>query len=140
MNILLVEDDVLLARGMAKLIERMSGHRVQVSTDPEQIFRDCYGGKIDLILMDINLPGARWQGENVSGADLSRALKADPQTHRTPIILLTAYAMNSERESLLKISEADEFQMKPIADYDKLILLINHLINQPQSTSVNLGS
>ncbi|NJK38355.1 MAG: response regulator, partial [Oscillatoriales cyanobacterium SM2_3_0] len=47
-----------------------------MSTDPEQIFRDCYGGKIDLILMDINLPGARWQGENVSGADLSRALKA----------------------------------------------------------------
>ena len=77
--------------------------------------------------MDINLPGATWQGEEVSGADLSRILKAQPETAHIPIILLTAYAMAEERESFLANSQADEFFTKPISDYAALIEAIEKL-------------
>lgn len=130
LNILLVEDNLPLAKSTAKLIERLGGHSVQITDEPKTIFDLCSLGKIDLILMDINLPGAFWEGEEVSGADLSRFLKANPQTARLPIILLTAYAMANEREALLQESQADEFFIKPIKDYSSLIKAIALLVRE----------
>ncbi len=127
MNILLVEDDRLLAKGTAKLIERMGGHQVEITDDPKEIFQLCQGGKVNLVLMDVNLPGAKWEGEEVSGADLSRLLKSNQQTENIPIIILTAYAMLSEREALLAASGADDLFTKPVKDFQKLIDLIDTL-------------
>ena len=130
MNILLVEDDVLLAKGTANLIQRLSGHSVQVTAEPQQIFEQSQAGTVDLILMDINLPGAKWQGEDLSGADIARLLKTDPQTANIPIIIVTAYAMLSEKKALLNASLADELFTKPITDYDQLIEMIETLVSQ----------
>lgn len=132
MNILLVEDDLLLAKGTAKLLERLGGHQVQITADPEKIMQLCQGEKIDIVLMDVNLPGATWEGKEVSGADLSRLLKTQPQTAHIPIIILTAYAMATERETLLKNSLADEFRTKPVTDYQSLLDLLNRLVLQEQ--------
>lgn len=76
LNILLVEDNLPLAKSTAKLIERLGGHSVQITDEPQTIFELCSQGKVDIILMDINLSGAVWEGEEISGADLSRLLKA----------------------------------------------------------------
>lgn len=127
LKILLVEDNLPLAKSTAKLIQRLSEHQVQLTNEPKTIFELCTAGEVDIVLMDINLPGASWKGEEVSGADLSRMLKAQPETTSIPIILLTAYAMSSERESLLKDSLADEFFTKPISDYTALIKAIENL-------------
>ncbi|WP_052330808.1 response regulator [Rivularia sp. PCC 7116] len=70
-----------------------------------------------------------WQGEQISGADLSRLLKDNKETSSVPIIILTAYAMASERESLLADSKANEFFAKPINDYAALIKTIEQLAN-----------
>lgn len=130
LNILLVEDNLPLAKSTAKLIERLGGHSVQITDEPQTIFKLCSQGKVDIILMDINLPGAVWEGEEISGADLSRLLKANPNTAHLPIILLTAYAMANERETLLTESLADEFFIKPIKDYTALISAIERLVRQ----------
>lgn len=63
--------------------------------------------------MDVNLPGAQWEGQEVSGADISRILKTKPEAHTPPIILVTAYAMVSERQTLLEASKADDLCAKP---------------------------
>ena len=133
MKILLVEDDRLLAKGTAKLIERMSGYQVEVSDDPAIIFQLCEEGNIDLVIMDINLPGAKWQGKAVSGADLSRLLKNQSQTSEIPIIILTAYAMKTEREVLLEASHADELFTKPLKDFKQLIEAIDNLCKQSKN-------
>ncbi|MDJ0737932.1 MAG: response regulator [Nostocaceae cyanobacterium] len=130
MNILLVEDDLLLAKGTAKLLERLGGHQVEITADPEKIMQLCQGEKVDIVLMDVNLPGAIWEGEEVSGADLSRLLKSQPQTAHIPIIILTAYAMATEREILLNNSRADEFCTKPVTDYQLLLNLIDQLVKK----------
>ncbi|MDY7022440.1 MAG: response regulator [Cyanobacteriota bacterium] len=130
MNILLVEDDILLAKGTANWIQRLSGYTVEVTTEPQEIFAQCRAGKVDLILMDINLPGSKWQGEDVSGVDLAYLLKSDRQTSHIPIIIVTAYAMLSERDALLKVSQADELFTKPINNHNKFIQVIEQLVGE----------
>ncbi|MBD2460195.1 response regulator [Oscillatoria sp. FACHB-1407] len=132
MNILLVDDDYLLAKGTAKLIQRLGGHQVDIADEPAEIFKYCQAGKVDLVLMDVNLPGAEWENHEVSGADLARFLKSDPKTAHIPIILITAYAMLAERETLLSTSQADDFFAKPITDYQKLLDAIARLHNRNQ--------
>jgi CheY-like chemotaxis protein len=122
-----VDDDYLLAKGTAKLIERLGSHNVTIADNPEEIFQHCQTGAVNLVLMDVNLPGASWQGQAVSGTDLSRLLKNQPSTAHIPIVLLTAYAMLNERQTLLSISQADDFCPKPIADYEALLKLLEQL-------------
>jgi CheY-like chemotaxis protein len=77
--------------------------------------------------MDVNLPGAYWEGEEISGADITRLLKTDSQTSHIPIVLLTAYAMLSERQKLLQASQADDLLSKPVTDYNTLLELMTQL-------------
>jgi two-component system cell cycle response regulator DivK len=126
-KILLVDDDYLLAKGTAKLIQCLGGHHVSITDDPTEIFQQCQTGAVDLVIMDVNLPGAQWQGEKVSGADLSRFLKTQPETSHIPVILVTAYAMMTERQTLLTTSQADEFVPKPITDYQAFLDKIESL-------------
>lgn len=127
LNILLVDDDHLLAKGTAKLIQRLGGHQTYIADEPTEIFQRCESGTIDLVMMDVNLPGAQWNGQEVSGADISRSLKTQPKTAHIPIVLVTAYAMLTERQSLMTISLADAFCPKPITDYEALLTLFDRL-------------
>ena len=129
MNILLVDDDRTLAYSTAKLIHRLGGHNVDITDEPAEIFWLCQAKDVDLVIMDVNLPGAQWQGQAVSGADIARMLKNHPHTAHIPIILVTAYAMLNERQALLETSEADKFVAKPITDYAELLELIHQLGN-----------
>jgi two-component system cell cycle response regulator DivK len=132
LKILLVDDDYLLAKGTAKLIERLSQHPVALADEPSEIFRRCQSGEVDVVLMDVNLPGAYWGEEEVSGTDIARMLKTDPATAFIPIILLTAYALLSERKKLLEASLADYLYTKPVTDYEDLLQLITHLYEASQ--------
>lgn len=127
LNILLVDDDYILAKSTAKLIQRLGGHQVLITHEPAEIFRQCQAGVVDLVMMDVNLPEAEWQGNPVSGADIARILKNQPQTANIPIVLLTAYALLSEKQALLALSGADEFCAKPITNYEALLELIEQL-------------
>lgn len=127
MNILLVDDDYILAKSTAKLLERLGGHQVHITGEPAEIFQQCEAGVVDLVMMDVNLAGAQWQGKTVSGADVSYILKTQHQTTHIPIILVTAYAMLSEQKTLLATSRADKFCAKPIINYEALLELIAQL-------------
>ncbi len=124
MNILLVEDDYLLGRGTARLLEKLGEHRVRLTHKAADVFKHCQSGAIDLVIMDINLPGTVWQGKEVTGVDLSRLLKSQPATARLPIVLLSAHAMDENRTHLLSDSLADCFYTKPIDNYEAFLNLL----------------
>ncbi len=126
-NVLLVDDDALLAKGAAKLIQRLGGHQVAITDEPTDIISHCRSQPVDIVLMDVNLPEAEWEGQAVSGADLAHVLKNDPLTAHLPIILVTAYAMMDERQTLLERSQADALCAKPITNYKSLLELIDRL-------------
>lgn len=121
MNILLVEDDYLLGRSMARLLEGSGAHRVRFTHKAADVFRLCQSGAVELVIMDVNLPGTFWEGEEVTGVDLSRMLKRSPQTSHLPIMLLSAHAMGADIPHLLSDALADDLYSKPIADADDFL-------------------
>ena len=136
MNILLVEDDYLLGRGTARLLEKLGNHRVRLTHKAVDVFRLCESGGTDLVLMDINLPGTVWQGREVTGVDLSRMLKSQATTAHLPVVLLTGHATPSDRVRLLNEALADELCTKPIDDYSSFLSL---LANVQSGQSVHHG-
>ncbi len=130
MNILLVEDDIILAESTACLIKRIGGHQVYITDEPTEVFRYCQSGIIDIVMMDVHLPAAEWQSEFVNGADLSRLLKTESETAHIPIVLVTAYALANEQQKLLEISKADGLYAKPIIDFKAFLEMLVKLGNK----------
>ncbi|MFK8184275.1 MAG: response regulator [Phormidesmis sp.] len=124
MNILLVEDDYLLGRGTARLLEKLGEHRVRLTHKAADVFRICESGGTDLVIMDINLPGTIWQGKEVTGVDLSRMLKSHETTAHLPIVLLTGHATQADRIRFLSEALADELWTKPIDDYAAFLTVL----------------
>ncbi|MEL6553154.1 MAG: response regulator [Cyanobacteria bacterium J06621_11] len=127
MNILLVEDDYLLGRSTARLLEKTDRHRVRLTRKAADVFKHCQSGSIDIVVMDVNLPGTVWQGEEVTGIDLSRLLKSQPQTARLPIVLLTANAVEVNQSNLLLEAGADGIYPKPLVNANEFLSLLEQL-------------
>lgn len=111
MKILLVEDDPMTREMLARRLARR-GFTVRVATDGEQGERMAREERPDLILLDLSLPGK-------DGWRLARALKADPETRRVPVICLTAHAMAGDRERAIAAG-CDEYESKPV-DLERLL-------------------
>jgi CheY-like chemotaxis protein len=79
----------------------------------------------DVILMDLSLP-------EMDGWEAARRLKTDPATQSIPIIALTAYASESDRESALQAG-CDEYETKPL-DLTQLLTKIRALTEERAHT------
>ena len=100
-HILIVDDD----REIRALLARfLSGHGYRVSTakDGDEMAKAMAAGKIDLIVLDLMLPGE-------DGFSLCRRLRA---TSATPIIMLTASGDETDRIVGLEMG-ADDYMGKP---------------------------
>ena len=104
-RILLVEDNELNRDMLSRrLVKR--GYEVILAVDGEQALRVAQDLAPALVLMDISLPG-------INGWEVTRRLKAGPQTRAIPVIALTAHAMASDREQALAAG-CDDFDTKPV--------------------------
>lgn len=104
MNILIVEDDAILAEGMARTIEHM-GNVATVIRDGQQARALLQGGDtFDLIVLDIGLPG-------IDGLTLLRELRQADR--RLPVMLLTARDGIDDRIRGLDLG-ADDYLVKPV--------------------------
>lgn len=77
----------------------------------------------DAILMDIKMPG-------IDGFEATRRLKANPATASIPVIALTAFAMQEDRDTAAAAG-ANDFETKPV-DMDQLVSKIHKLISDPK--------
>jgi two-component system, cell cycle response regulator DivK len=104
-KILIVEDNEMnrdmLSRRLAK-----RGYEVSIAIDGEQGLVMARTESPALILMDMSLPG-------LDGWEVSRRLKADPQTKDIAIIAITAHAMAGDREKAIAAG-CDDFDIKPV--------------------------
>lgn len=105
-NILIVEDDRVVARDIRQQLERM-GHAVVATTaDGEQAVALAAKSQAGLVLMDIRLGG------RVDGVEAARRLRAQCEI---PVIFLTAYA---DDETLRRAGETEPYGylLKPFED------------------------
>ena len=87
-------------------LERVGDFEVLASDDSEQGCNLALTEHPDVILMDLEMPDADcWE--------VVRRLKKDAQTGHIPIIGMSAYALDSEREKAIATG-CDEFDAKPI--------------------------
>ncbi len=116
-KILLVDDDVDLAELIkTKLISQ--GHEVVVVNHGEGAFEMAKQVKPDIALLDIMLPG-------VTGFQISRKIRMDPELYPISILLLTA--LGDEPEMLHGLEQgADDYLTKPFK-LEKLIEKVNYL-------------
>lgn len=75
----------------------------------------------DLILMDIQLP-------EISGLDVTRKIKNDPEIKHIPVIAVTAFAMKDDEEKILEAG-CEAYLSKPIA-IDKFITTVRHFLEE----------
>jgi len=104
MRILVVEDDVCLARQIASALTE-AGYNPIVVHDGEGALDKTKQTRFDLIMLDINLPG-------IDGFDVLRHLRAQYLTTR--VLVLTARSALEDRVTGLQLG-ADDYVPKPFA-------------------------
>ena len=127
-TVLIVEDDPINFRVFSKILTKRGGLDVKGTEDVEEVLKFAQSGEVDVILMDVSLANSVYEGKPVDGIKITQMLKSDPQTASLPVILVTAHAMQGDRENFLKQSGADDYISKPIVDHQKFIDRIVSLV------------
>jgi two-component system cell cycle response regulator DivK len=104
-RILYIEDNDDNVYMLKSRLER-KGFSVIVARDGAEGIAMAVDHKPALILMDLSLPV-------INGWEATRQLKARPDTRHIPIIVITAHAMEGDRESALATG-CDDFDTKPV--------------------------
>ncbi|GBF80049.1 response regulator [Aphanothece sacrum] len=123
-TVLIVEDDPINLRVFSKILTKRGGLEVKGTEDVEEVMRIAQAGEVDIILMDVSLSRSVYQGEAVDGIKITQFLKADPKTAKLPVILVTAHAMEGDRENFLAQSGADGYISKPVVDHQQFVAQI----------------
>ena len=123
-TILIVEDNEMNRDMLGRRLARR-GYRVEIAVDGEDGLEKVAANPPDLILMDLSLP-------KLDGWEATRRLKADEATKGIPIIVLTAHALEHERQKALETG-CDDFDVKPV-DFARLMSKIERFVAAPGST------
>jgi adenylate cyclase len=104
-KILVVDDIPQNVKLLADLLG-VKGYAVATASSGEEALAKVAAEKPDLILLDVMMPG-------MSGYDVCRQLRADPETALLPIVLCTSLDPRAERINGIAAG-ADDFLGKPI--------------------------
>ena len=105
-TVLVVEDNALNLKLIRDVLQH-AGFTVVVATSGEEGVDVATRGGLDLVLMDLQLPG-------IDGTEAMRRIRAHPGSRELPVVAVTAFAMPADRE---QVSSAgfDGYIEKPIS-------------------------
>jgi two-component system, OmpR family, response regulator len=118
MRLLLVEDDVKLARALTRGLER-EGYAIDVAGTGHDAVRQALEGGYDGVVLDVMLPG-------LDGFAVCRELRRSALT--LPVLMLTARSDVSDRIRGLDAG-ADDYLVKPF-DYGELLARLRALFRR----------
>lgn len=111
----LVVDDNDVNRMLAGRLLNKAGWVVHMAEDGAQALDWLAGNRVDLVLLDISMPG-------LSGEDVCRTVRARHLCQGAKVVAYTAHAMPDEREQFLACG-FDAILTKPISKAGMLALL-----------------
>ena len=91
MKIVLIADDKATSRELVRTVLENSGYAVVEASDGLEALRNARQSKPDLIILDLHMPG-------MDGFGVVREIRRDPGLSSTPVMALTASAMQGDRE------------------------------------------
>ncbi|MEW5884945.1 MAG: response regulator, partial [Armatimonadota bacterium] len=106
-KVLVVEDNAVNRKVAARLLERL-GHEVDCACNGKEALGMAQMNSYDLIFMDVQMP-------EMDGYAATAAIREWQQRHgiATPIIAMTAHAMEGDREKCLEAG-MDDYLSKPV--------------------------
>lgn len=119
-TVLLVEDNEMNLEMLTRRLSR-AGFNVLGARSGEESLEIMKNNKMDIILMDISMPG-------IGGIETTKRIKNNSITTNIPIIALTAKVMPGDKE-ITFLAGCDDYETKPIR--------INRLINKIDSLLEN---
>jgi two-component system, cell cycle response regulator DivK len=105
-TVLIVEDNELNLKLFHDLLES-HGYDTMGTRSGIEALALARAHRPDLILMDIHLP-------DVSGLEVTRWIKGDPELCRIPVVAVTAFAMNGDEERIRQ-GGCEAYLSKPIS-------------------------
>lgn len=123
-HVLIVDDDHRIRAMLARFLAD-HGLRVSQASDGRQMFAICEDNRIDVIVLDIMMPGE-------DGLSLCRRMRAQSAV---PIILLTAMTGDTDRIIGLEIG-ADDYVVKPFNPRE-LLARIRAVTRRLGASSIN---
>ena len=110
-HVLLIEDEPNIAEAIRFILSR-DGWRVSMQGDGLGAAERVRAERPDLVILDLMLPGC-------SGLEVVEAIRADPETGATPVLMLTAKGQGRDREAAERAG-VDRFMTKPFSNADML--------------------
>ena len=120
-KILIVEDHPQNMR-LIEVVLRSRSYILLTANDGEEALDVAVREHPDLVIMDIQLP-------KISGYDVTKKLRQMPEFINTPIIAITAYAMEGDKEKFMEAG-CDAYLSKPIDTRELPELIANILGNR----------
>lgn len=105
-KILIVEDEISISEMLKTCLERQ-GYMVITAENGAKALNWIREVKLDLAIVDLGLP-------DINGLEVCAAIKGDPKTSCTPIMILTGNLTNEARIKGNLEAKADLFLNKPI--------------------------
>lgn len=96
MKTVLVADDRPTGRELVRTILENTGYTVIEAGDGIEALKSARDAHPDLIILDLHMPG-------LDGFGVIEELRRDPQFASTPIVALTASAMQGDRERAMSV-------------------------------------
>ncbi len=105
-HVLIVEDSVINQRIAERMLEKM-GHFVEIVPSGDDAIEAVRRTRFDLIFMDCQMPG-------MDGYEATRRIREfEGDKEHTPIIAMTAHALEGDRERCLEAG-MDDYLAKPV--------------------------
>ena len=104
-SILVVDDEPTNLKLLTVLLSR-HGYQVHTASTAEEALKIAAKIRPRLVLADIQLPG-------IDGLEMTRRLKASPETKDTVVVAVTALAMKGDEQKALEAG-CDDYLTKPI--------------------------
>ena len=122
--LILIVDDVEINRAFLRATLEKWGHRIQTAVNGREAVEQFIQGNFDIIFMDVQMPILDGFGAVREIREIERAHAAK----RTPIVAMTAYAMQGDREKCLEAG-MDAYLSKP-ARQTEILATLDQLVDK----------
>lgn len=123
MRLLLIEDDVSLAKALKEVLEK-EGYHVNLALDGRRGYQLSLTGEFDLIILDLLLP-------SMSGDEVLKALRQSGIN--TPVLMLTVVSDLPKKVDLFSLG-ADDYLTKPF-HLEELLARIRAVIRRTKGSA-----